>query len=614
MSQDLSGNLRLSGGCVGLDGQAPPFVVGQGSLKRPAVGFPDASGIYEEVDGNNLCIETAGVKRARFDANGLNLGTHSMTCGAMSSSSMTITDLEVTHSFTSSNTNSAFAVFQGNASFNKGITVLNSGIVNQGVLNNTGYPGTFGALTTTSIDNGTGVLQTGYMVNRLQFPTTLTVAAWYKAGNWTSTQQGANFKMEIVAGRNYAASTDMSTVQLYSRMFNQSGVTPNIFGHFFTVSTVSTISSPIQRAKWKATTANGTTCQSWDLYVLVETYLGPDHFYKVDVGPNATWTHIMTADSDPGSDSSTVIACRANAALGCPSNTAGGSSLYFGIVGHDGISQYVGSTNVEWAGSGGKSFYVPVDCGTNTLTCGAVTCGAITSSGSTQQFGSSYPVYIHNNYPTLGYNALYNGGWKFGAGSSSQYGGLMVFDISSGAHVFYTSNATGSAGNTLTPTNTAYLDRNGVFVVLGGIQLPTSGGTPATLNYFETGSFSVTWQSAAGGGTTSTQTVYFVAIGNSASQKLIVTMYIPGGLITTGGTGGKINWSTTATPSRLRPAVTAPHVLVRTRSNVTFQTGMFFLLTTGGADLYYDTGGFNFPISTANSGLENGFCITYNTV
>lgn len=516
----------MSGGCVGLDGQAPPFVINQGTLKRPALGFPDAAGLYEETDGNNLCIETAGVKRARFDANGLNMGTHSISCGAMSSSSMTLTDLEVTHSFTCSNTNSAFATFQGNTAFNKGITVLNAGIVNQGVLNNTGYAGTFGALTTTSIDNGTGVLQTGYKINRLQFPTVLAAAAWYKAGNWTSTQQGANFKMELVAGRNYGASTDMSTMILYSRMFNVSAVTPNIFGHFYTVSTVSTISSPIQRAKWKATTANGTTCQSWDLYVLVETYLGPDHFYTVDVGPNGTWTHIMTADSDPGSDSTTVIACRANAALGCPSNTAGGSALYFGIVGNMGISQYVGSTNVEFAGTGGKNFYVPVDCGTNTLTCGAATCS--------------------------------------------------------------TMNCT------------------------TGLTLPTSGGTAETMNYYEAGSFSATFQSSSGtGGTTYTQTVYFVAIGNSSTGKLQVSLLVPPFTITTSNATTSIQTSTAAVPSRIRPIITSSFVVSRVRSNVTFAYGLAFVSSAGYITFYYDVAGAGFPLSTVTSGAHDACWFTY---
>lgn len=155
MSSDLQGNLRPLGS-VNLLNETPPFVVGRGSVnKRPAVGFPDGSGIYEESDGDNLCVETTGVKRARIDANGLNLGTGSMTCGVMSSSTLSVTNFTCsgTASFTQTSTTPAVSVlgnlYAGSANIQSG------GLVNTGV-----YNGGTNAMTT-GIVNCTSMLAGG---------------------------------------------------------------------------------------------------------------------------------------------------------------------------------------------------------------------------------------------------------------------------------------------------------------------------------------------------------------------------------------------------------------------------------------------------------------------
>ena len=65
------------------------------------------------------------------------------------------------------------------------------------------------------------------------------------------------------------------------------------------------------------------------------------------------------------------------------------------------------------------------------------------------QFGPTIPFYITSNWPTLGFNAQYISGWKYGAGSSSNYAAYQTFDMRSGYGImsYNISDSVGNAGN-----------------------------------------------------------------------------------------------------------------------------------------------------------------------
>jgi len=64
------------------------------------------------------------------------------------------------------------------------------------------------------------------------------------------------------------------------------------------------------------------------------------------------------------------------------------------------------------------------------------------------KFGSSLPVYLTGNNPTVGFNTYFNSGWKFGKGSSSEYAGVLEFIPSSGIFNLKTSSSSGSEDGT----------------------------------------------------------------------------------------------------------------------------------------------------------------------
>lgn len=82
-------------------------------------------------------------------------------------------------------------------------------------------------------------------------------------------------------------------------------------------------------------------------------------------------------------------------------------------------------------------------------------------SNTTAKFGSSKPIYLVNNDPNIGFNLYYNSGWKYGAGSSSSFGGDLEFTSSTGDFSLKTSTAAGSANNTATLTSLMTWKQNG---------------------------------------------------------------------------------------------------------------------------------------------------------
>ena len=71
------------------------------------------------------------------------------------------------------------------------------------------------------------------------------------------------------------------------------------------------------------------------------------------------------------------------------------------------------------------------------------------------QVGNVNPFYMSMNWPTLSYNAYWNYGWKFGAGSSSQYGAFHSIDPNSGTFDFYISSDTGNTDEVM-PLNRVF--------------------------------------------------------------------------------------------------------------------------------------------------------------
>lgn len=70
----------------------------------------------------------------------------------------------------------------------------------------------------------------------------------------------------------------------------------------------------------------------------------------------------------------------------------------------------------------------------------------IVSGGIQAQFGSEIPFYITANWPTLGFNAYYDGGWRYGAGSDGNFGGFQSIDPNSGQMNYYLSATAGDEG------------------------------------------------------------------------------------------------------------------------------------------------------------------------
>ncbi len=110
------------------------------------------------------------------------------------------------------------------------------------------------------------------------------------------------------------------------------------------------------------------------------------------------------------------------------------------------------------------------------------------------KFGSSLPVYITANNPTLGFNVYYNGGWKFGKGSSSNYAGVLEFLPASGDLNFQTSSSTGNADATATMQRKMTLKQSGDLGI--GTDIPNSklqvNGPIATAINIVTSTYTVT--------------------------------------------------------------------------------------------------------------------------
>jgi len=81
------------------------------------------------------------------------------------------------------------------------------------------------------------------------------------------------------------------------------------------------------------------------------------------------------------------------------------------------------------------------------------------------KFGSTFPVYMVHNSPNVGFNAYYNGGWKYGKGSSGHYGGVIYFNPGNGNFTIQTSTNTGNADASTALTDLMVLGHDGTMTL-----------------------------------------------------------------------------------------------------------------------------------------------------
>jgi len=82
-------------------------------------------------------------------------------------------------------------------------------------------------------------------------------------------------------------------------------------------------------------------------------------------------------------------------------------------------------------------------------------------SNTTSRFGDNGPVYLINDWPIVGFNTYYDGGWKYGGTTDGKYGGTIEFDYNNGHFYIGQSSATGDVGDTLSKTSHLTILNNG---------------------------------------------------------------------------------------------------------------------------------------------------------
>jgi len=136
------------------------------------------------------------------------------------------------------------------------------------------------------------------------------------------------------------------------------------------------------------------------------------------------------------------------------------------------------------------------------------------------KFGNHHPLYVIGSWPNIGFNLYYDGGWRFGKGSTGHYGGVIGVNPATGAMFLYTSNS-GSAGNPATITERVTILQNGnvgigtvtpnerLHVVGRAIVHDGNFGPPTTGTWGSAGSRIILWPGDPG------HTPYQIGIANS---------------------------------------------------------------------------------------------------
>lgn len=77
------------------------------------------------------------------------------------------------------------------------------------------------------------------------------------------------------------------------------------------------------------------------------------------------------------------------------------------------------------------------------------------------QVNTSLPLYLSGNWPGFGLNAYYDGAWKYGAGSSSNYAAYTQLDPTNGNFFMAMSPVAGNANGAITPNICLLVNKDG---------------------------------------------------------------------------------------------------------------------------------------------------------
>lgn len=217
---------------------------------------------------------------------------------------------------------------------------------------------------------------------------------------------------------------------------------------------------------------------SGDLRPLSLNSTGGGYFGNVGIGTDYPWSRFDVASGAKTTDGASIVTVRtADASPVCllvstiGSATAGNQGFYIDVT-EPGVSDDRPLCFQRYGGNVGIGTVRP-DCPLDVERAGINTFA---------KFGASLPVYMMASWPTIGFNSYYGAsGWTFGAGSSSNYGGSIGFDPTSGDFIIYSSNATGNAGDALTNSERGRFTSSGVKGTAGFVSADGSAGITASI-------------------------------------------------------------------------------------------------------------------------------------
>lgn len=199
---------------------------------------------------------------------------------------------------------------------------------------------TSGNLTST----GSGSVQTVSVTKYLmQLPASLSLQTWYYFGRLKlNSGVGVGEALEIVLTGGAGYATDAIAKDIISVRFN-SGSGTNIQGQLYSLG----FKKSIDTVKIKSVNAVSTDT-TWDIYGLVNPDAG-NGIAEIKVNNNATFTWSMTADSDPGSASSTLVVATEKLVTATSNVTITSGNLYVGgNIYQKGVQVSTSSTNNGW--------------------------------------------------------------------------------------------------------------------------------------------------------------------------------------------------------------------------------------------------------------------------
>jgi hypothetical protein len=219
----------------------------------------------------------------------------------------------------------------------------------------------------------------------------------------------------------------------------------------------------------------------------------------------------------------------------------------------------------------------------------------------------------YSNTPFFAWNAYYDPvntpGYKFGAGSSSEYAAASEFDVSTGTYALKISSAGGNADAAATLTTAMTATSSGISIpgTLGvtgavtGASVALGGNEAFT---YDEGTYTATLTGVSG---TVTGTARYVRFGKA------VTLYIP----QMDGTSNATTLTITGMPAGIRPARTQYAYIDGVRDNTSSDYMGFVEIQTGGTmDIWRRTsvsgGSTNAYTNSGTKGLWVGQTFTYS--